>query len=35
VLAHAAARVAALLQEVSRFDLDRWLRDAPEEPDGA
>jgi creatinine amidohydrolase len=26
-----AARLAALLQEVQRFDLDGWLRDAPEE----
>jgi len=31
VVAHIAARLAGLLQEVRRFDLDGWLRDAPEE----
>jgi creatinine amidohydrolase len=31
IVSHIAARLAALLQEVQRFDLDSWLRDAPEE----
>jgi len=30
VVEHAAARMAALFQEVRRFDIDTWLRDAPE-----
>ena len=31
IVAHVAPRLAALLQEVQRFDLDTWLRDTPEE----
>jgi creatinine amidohydrolase len=31
VVAHVAARLAGLLLEVRRFDLDGWLRDVPEE----
>jgi creatinine amidohydrolase len=31
VVDHIATRLAGLLQEVQRFDLDGWLRDAPEE----
>jgi creatinine amidohydrolase len=31
VVAFVAARLAALLREVQRFDLDGWLRDGPEE----
>jgi creatinine amidohydrolase len=30
VVEYAAARMATLLQEVRRFDIDTWLRDAPE-----
>lgn len=30
LLAHAAERVAALLAQVAAFDLDGWLRDAPD-----
>jgi creatinine amidohydrolase len=30
VVEHAALRIATLLQEVRRFDIDAWLRDAPE-----
>lgn len=29
ILDHVAARLATLLEEVHRFDLDAWLRDAP------
>jgi creatinine amidohydrolase len=31
IVSHIAARLAVLLQEVQRFDIDGWLRDAPEE----
>jgi creatinine amidohydrolase len=31
VLAHVAARLAVLLDEVARFDLETWLRDGPAE----
>ncbi len=31
VVEHAAARMAALFQEVQRFDLETWLRDTPED----
>ena len=31
IVAHVAARLAGLLQEVRRFDLDAWLRDEPEQ----
>ena len=34
VLEHAAARLADLLEQVRRFDVDTWLRDAPAD-DGA
>jgi creatinine amidohydrolase len=31
IVEHVSARLAELLQEVRRFDVDGWLRDAPEE----
>ena len=31
VVEHISARLSALLQEVQRFDIDGWLRDAPEQ----